>query len=101
MPGTFYEISPEVMARDLGDEVVLLHATSGKYFGLDPVGARVWQLLAAGGSLEAAIEALSFEYDVSVNQLDADLRALAQELAGQGLLLPRSSGSLKNDKPLV
>ena len=39
------------MGRVVGSEIVLLDLTSGTYFGLDAVGARIWQLIAAGQSL--------------------------------------------------
>ena len=34
-------ISPQAMARTVGDETVILDLASGTYFGLDPVGARM------------------------------------------------------------
>lgn len=30
---------------DLGGEAAILHLTTGTYYGLDPVGARIWTLL--------------------------------------------------------
>jgi hypothetical protein len=49
-----FSVSAQVMARRVGNETVLLDLASGTYFGLDPVGARIWQLIGkedAGGSL--------------------------------------------------
>ena len=51
-------VPPEVMARTVGDETVILDLTSGTYFGLDPVGARIWQLLTEGKSLSAVCDAM-------------------------------------------
>ena len=39
------EVSPSVIYRDVSGEVVLLNLQSGVYYGLDPVGSRMWQLL--------------------------------------------------------
>ena len=45
------EIPPQVMSRTVADEVVVLDLAAGTYFGLDPVGARIWQLMAEGQTL--------------------------------------------------
>jgi len=41
-------IPAQVMARTVGDETVILDLASGTYYGLDPVGARIWQLMSEG-----------------------------------------------------
>ena len=33
------------VSSDLGDETAILGLKSGVYYGLDPVGARIWSLL--------------------------------------------------------
>ena len=79
-------VPPEVMARTVGDETVILDLTSGTYFGLDPVGARIWQLLTEGKTLSAVCDAMLEEYEVSRAQLEQDTLKLAQELEAQGLI---------------
>jgi hypothetical protein len=41
-------IPTQVMARTVGDETVILDLANGTYYGLDPVGARMWQLMSEG-----------------------------------------------------
>jgi hypothetical protein len=79
-------IPSDVLARQVGDETVILHLGSGNYYGLDPVGARVWQLLGEGRTPADACEQLLAEYDVSRAQLEGDLRSLLQDLLANGLL---------------
>ena len=38
-------IPEDVVHRMVGDEAVLLQLDSGVYYGLDPVGSRIWELL--------------------------------------------------------
>ena len=40
-----FAVSDEVVAREVGGEMVLLDLASGQYFGLDTVGGRIWELL--------------------------------------------------------
>jgi hypothetical protein len=77
----FHEVSDEFV-----DEMVLLNLTSGKYFSLDDVGTRMWQLLGEGGELKAVHQALLEEYTVEPQQLEKDLLELADRLVANGLL---------------
>jgi hypothetical protein len=79
-------IPQTVLFRDLAGEAVLLHLDTGKYYGLDPVGARMWALLAQDGHMEQAYRALLDEYDVAPEQLERDLVAFVDKLAAQQLL---------------
>ena len=79
-------VSPQVMARKVGNETVILDLASGNYFGLDPVGARMWQLMEAGTSLAAVCDALVAEYDVSREALQRDVLALAGDLVEKKLV---------------
>ena len=79
-------IPAQVMARQVGDETVILDLASGTYFGLDPIGARIWQLIGEGKSLGEVCEALLAEYEVSREQLQGDLERLLQELGSKGLI---------------
>ena len=75
-----------VLFRDVGGEAVLLNTETGKYYGLDPVGTRMWALLNEHGQAGPAYRALLNEYDVTAEQLEQDLLALVAVLASHGLL---------------
>ena len=79
-------IPAQVMSRQVGDETVILDLGSGMYFGLDPVGARIWQLLSEGHQLDAIVAALLAEYEVPEDQLRQDVNALVDELVTRGLV---------------
>src|SRR5215217_6427095 len=79
-------ISPEALFQELEGETVLLNLESERYYGLDDVGTRMWQLLAENGDVGAAYTQLLQEYDVEAEQLEADLGTLIGRLAEAGLL---------------
>ena len=79
-------VPDHVIVRQLGDESVMLDMASGYYFGLDPVGARIWQLLSATSSLAEIVERLAQEYDVTPEQANSDLVRFVEELKANGLL---------------
>ena len=79
-------IRAEVMARQVGDETVLLDLASGNYFGLDAVGARIWHLLVNGKSPAEVCDVLVGEYDVARESLERDFARLISELRAHGLI---------------
>ena len=78
--------SADVMQQVLGDEIVLLDMKGEQYFGLDPVGARIWTLLDGRRSLEDVLAMLHAEYDADRDVLGSDLLLLAQSLLDAGLV---------------
>lgn len=79
-------VPAEVMDRRVGEETVILHLATGTYYGLDPVGARIWELMAASQSLAEIRDQMLQEYAVETTQLERDLLKLAQDLLAQGLV---------------
>ena len=87
------EISPQVIANKVGDELVILDLAGGSYFGLDAVGTRIWQLLREGKDPAEACEVMMNEYDVSREELERDIIKLLEELSTRELIRPAYCGS--------
>ncbi len=79
-------IPTQVMARQVGDETVILDLASGTYYGLDPVGARIWQLMAEGQTLAQVRDVILAEYEVTRENLEHDVLALVQTLLERQLV---------------
>jgi hypothetical protein len=79
-------IPAEVMARQVGEETVILDLASGTYFGLDSVGARIWQLLSEGRTQAEVCESMLAEYEVSRDEIERDLSELLDALVDKGLI---------------
>lgn len=75
-----------VLFRELEGEGILLSLDSGKYFGLDAVGTRIWQLLATGPTLGGVCDTLAAEFDAEPATIEVDLLALLTELSTHGLV---------------
>ena len=80
------QIPQDVLFHELAGEAVLLNLETGKYFGLDETGTRMWLLLSEHGRIEPVIKALLEEFDVAEEQLRHDLLDLIDRLAANGLL---------------
>ena len=86
LPDRVVRVSDQVVFKPVGNEMVLLDFRSGMYFGLDPVGVRIWQLIAAEHSLAVIVETLVHEYEVERETLERDVDALIAELERRGLV---------------
>jgi len=78
--------SDDVLFQEVGGEAVLLNLASESYFGLDPVGTRIWVLLNEDAHLQRVFDTMLGEYEVEPAQLQADLLDLVAKLAEAGLL---------------
>lgn len=71
---------------DLAGEAAILNVKSGIYYGLDPVGARIWTLMQQPRAVAEIQNAITGEYDVEPAQCARDLRTLLEELLAEGLI---------------
>ena len=85
--GLVLRISPDVVFRDLEGEAVILDLASGRYFGLNAVGTRIWALLEGGTPTDRIVEAIVDEYDADAQQIARDVRGLIDELTSRGLIV--------------
>ena len=75
-----------VLFRELDGEAVILHLHQGRYYGLDPVGTRIWELVAEDKGLGEILESLLLEFEVGRERLQEDLLELVEELLAEQLL---------------
>jgi hypothetical protein len=84
-----YTAPSGVHARHFGDELVILDLASGTYFGLDQVGAAIWDGLLAGLSAPEIAEQICASYDVEPTRAANDVTDLVSRLLREGLLRER------------
>lgn len=82
-------ISEDAVFRELEGEAVIVHLDSGMYYGLNPVGTRLWQLIDAHGQLQPVFDAALEEFEVEPERLQRDLLQLVSELASRQLVVVR------------
>ena len=85
--------SPSAIFKELDEGGVLLSTTDEVYFGVNPVGSRIWSLLPPAsrtfGELCATLEA---QYpDAGSERIRADVQEFLESLIASGLVVPSSS----------
>jgi len=76
----------EQVSCDLAGEAAMLNLKNGVYYGLDPVGARIWNLIQQPRTVSEVLQILLEEYEVDAERCERDLLELLQNLAAEGLV---------------
>jgi hypothetical protein len=78
--------SPHQVSCPLGEESAILNLSNTIYYGLNPVGTRVWNLLQKPRSIGELRDALVDEYDVEAERCERDLLELLEKMSAEGLI---------------
>jgi hypothetical protein len=93
---TVVVVAPDQVSCALGDEAAILHVTKSVYYGVNPVGASIWNLLKTPKTVREIRDALLQEYEVEAGRCERDLFALLEKLCEEGLIrILDSAGAAK------
>ena len=81
-----YLVSPECVSCAVEDGIAILDLRSNTYFSLDPVGAAIWDRMAAPASLDELAAAIAADYDVAPEQCRGDIANLLEDMLTHGLI---------------
>lgn len=79
-------ISGKAHCARLGDQIIVADMRSGRYFGLDDVGAMVWGLIEERATPDVIVDRVHAEYDVSRDVLERDVDRLLDDLLERRLV---------------
>lgn len=71
---------------DLAGEAAILNMKSGVYYGLDPIGAQIWNLIQKPHRVAEISEVVVRDYEVEPERCERDVIALLQSLLAEGLI---------------
>ena len=72
---------PETIATEIDGEVVLMSLVTGRTFGLDKRGSRIWALIEHPCSIEEVVAKLVLVYDTTRERCLDDVQAFCGKLA--------------------
>lgn len=81
------QLEPSLLYSKIGDEIVLLTIESGKYFKVDAVGSRIWEMIKEPMTIENLCQALTGEYDISSEECLKDITLFLERLQEDNLIL--------------
>lgn len=77
---------PNVVTAFEANHLVLMDPSGKQFFGLDEVGARIWQLLDGARTVNEVAALLATEYDADMIVLCADVEEVLRESLQAGLV---------------
>jgi hypothetical protein len=79
-------VTSQQVSCPLGDESAILNMKNSVYYGVNPVGATVWNLLKEAKTVGQIRDAILNEYEVDALRCEKDLFALLEEMRSEGLI---------------
>jgi hypothetical protein len=71
---------------DLGGETIILGLKGGMYYGLNPLGTFIWNLIQKPITIGKVRDRILEEYQVEPGQCEQDLVAIMETLLANGLI---------------
>ncbi len=91
-------VAGDVIFQRVSDGAVLLSTDGEIYYGLNELGAEIWEGLTRRRDVDAICDELRDRYPgVGADRIRSDVTELLEELAGEGLLTWREPGEAEHD----
>lgn len=78
--------SSEIMTSPMDKELVMMSVDRGMYYGLDPIGADIWERLAQPVRVADLCAQLVLDYEVEPAVCAADVLAVLNEMATEDMV---------------
>ena len=82
-----YKAIKEHLCCELNGEAVVLSLKNGKYYGLNPVASRIWELIQTPLSAEEIQDAILLEYDVESGVCEQEVSGFLNQMTAEELIV--------------
>lgn len=76
----------EIIFSEMDGETVMMSIERGEYYGINPIGSRIWGLLETPQTVSALCDTLSPDYDVLPEQCQHDVLLFLNQLVEKGVV---------------
>ncbi len=83
--------NPEIIHSAMDNEVVMMSVDQGLFFGLDQIGAHIWELLETPKTGEEVISLLLPQYDVTREKCESDTLRFLNKMLDKKIILIQSN----------
>ena len=81
------ERNNEILATAIDGEFVMMSIDTGKYYGLNSVGSRIWELIAQPTSVESVCKTLLGEFSVEKQKCEKEVLDILQQMFQKNLVV--------------
>ena len=84
---TRWQVNPEVLSSKIDEEVILMSIEADSYFGLEPVGSLIWEMLSKQpATVSELVVQLMEEYDVQEDTCREDVLHFINDMSEKKLI---------------
>lgn len=76
----------DLMAVPMDGDLVMMSISQGTYYGINPVGGRIWSLLEQPASVASLCNTIVSEFEVSKEQCQQDVLQFVEQLLKAGVV---------------
>ncbi len=76
----------EIVTGNIQNEIVMMSIENGKYYGMNPVGSRIWELIENKVKVSSLCKALQKEFDVQSTVCRSEVLTFLNTLYAKNLL---------------
>ena len=76
----------DLVASSIDGEVVLMSIENGKYYGINPIGSRIWEILAYPTTYIDLIDTLLTEFDIDRITCEKKVTTFLKEIAAENII---------------
>ena len=85
---TIWQVSQKVLSSKIDEEVILMSFEADSYFGIDPVGSRIWELLSEKpASINELVLLLVDEYEVDEETCRKQVQIFIDEMYTKKIII--------------
>jgi hypothetical protein len=88
MDGMQFQIADEVLARPVGESLVLFHPTTERLLTLNASGARIWELLSEGVDAGQLVDRLADEFEGHESVIRQEVMEFLSQLESEQVIRP-------------
>jgi len=82
-----YELGKEYVWKEIGDQVVILHLDSGRYYTLNTTGSLVWKCVMEQFSTDQIAERICSRFEVDEESCRSDAEGIIQGFVEKGMIV--------------
>ena len=79
--------NPELLASNIDDEVVMMSIENSAYYGLDPIGSKIWDLITEPIQVSDLCARLLERFEVSEQECQQDVLKFLNQMLKENILL--------------
>jgi hypothetical protein len=81
-----FQLKPDILSSQIGEEIVLLDMASGKYYKIDEIGSTIWSLIKEPKTIDEIVDLILVDFDVDRATCVSDVSKFLEDIKSKDFL---------------